>query len=198
MQCVEKTRRSSSLLGWAPCQIDRRLHMRRTLASGERKYQDSIDQCRCAGTVAVGRGSNRCVLSGIAVYNTHTHIHTHIHTHTHTHTICAVSGIAGGTAQCIILTPSTFLVMTAATTGRPVIETLGQMARGERKFADLYTGGGSLSPSFSLSLSLFLCKHTHTHTHTHTFIHVNIYLFNYVYTGPTHTHTHTHTHTDAA
>jgi hypothetical protein len=58
--------------------------------------------------------------------------------------IGALSGVAGGVAQCVVLTPSTFLVMTAATTGRPVLETISQIVKGERKVADLYTGGGGL------------------------------------------------------
>jgi hypothetical protein len=58
--------------------------------------------------------------------------------------IGAVAGVAGGVAQCAVLTPSTFLVMTAATTGCSVMETVSKIARGERKFTDLYTGGGGL------------------------------------------------------
>jgi len=58
--------------------------------------------------------------------------------------IGALSGMAGGVATCVVLTPSTFLVMTAATTGRPVLETLSQILKGERKATDLYTGGGPL------------------------------------------------------
>lgn len=58
--------------------------------------------------------------------------------------IGALSGVAGGVAQCAVLTPSTFLVMTAATTGRPVANTLSQILKGERKVTDLYTGGGPL------------------------------------------------------
>jgi len=58
--------------------------------------------------------------------------------------IGALSGVAGGVAQCAVLTPSTFLVMTAATTGKPVLETMKQIVQGERKVTDLYTGGGPL------------------------------------------------------
>ena len=58
--------------------------------------------------------------------------------------IGGIAGVVGGTAQCLVLTPTTFLTMTAATTGQPVLNTLQQMARGERKLSDLYTGGGPL------------------------------------------------------
>ena len=58
--------------------------------------------------------------------------------------IGAAAGVVGGVAQCAVLTPSTFLVMTAATTGQSVADTLAKIAKGERKATDLYTGGGGL------------------------------------------------------
>lgn len=59
--------------------------------------------------------------------------------------IGAISGMAGGVAQTAILAPTTFLIMTAATTQTPVGQTALQFWRRERPVTDLWTGGGPLA-----------------------------------------------------
>ncbi|KAJ1481026.1 mitochondrial carrier domain-containing protein [Baffinella frigidus] len=59
--------------------------------------------------------------------------------------IGAISGMAGGVAQTLVLAPTTMLIMTAATCNQPVGDTALQFIRRERPLSDLWTGGGPLA-----------------------------------------------------
>ena len=59
--------------------------------------------------------------------------------------IGGIAGVAGGIGSCLVLAPTTMLVLTTATTGKPALTTLREVAEGKRNFLELYTGGGSLA-----------------------------------------------------